>query len=141
MPQVAQGVRVAWLDPAAAWAAAVGAHAGTRFEAAAVARAALLYDDEKAGVREQQEWEAVIFPLHAGVGGADATNVDYDDRDLKDGAPEGASYTLPAAAVADKKFWADLQRDLTDHLFRNRTIDIMRNAELKLFSRPGRVGR
>ena len=68
MPQVAQGVRVAWLDPAAAWAAAVGTHAGTRFEAAAVARAALLYDDEKAGVREQQEWEAVIFPLHAGGG-------------------------------------------------------------------------
>jgi hypothetical protein len=137
MPQVAQGVRVAWLDPAAAWAAPIGARAGTRFEAAAVARAALLYDDEKAGLREQQQWEAVIFPLQASAGGGDAINVDYDDRDLRYAAPDGATYTLPAAAVADKRFWAGLQRELTDHLFRNRTMDIMRNAELKLFSRPG----
>jgi hypothetical protein len=137
VPHVAQGVRVTWLDPAAAWAASIGARAGTRFEAAAVARAALLYDDEKAGLREQQEWEAVVFPLTATVGGADAINVDYDDRDLRDTAPDGATYTLPAAAVADKKFWADLQRGLTDHLFRNRTMNIMRNRELKLFSRPG----
>ena len=137
MPQVAEGVRVAWLDPAAAWAASVGARGGNRFEAAAVARAALLYDDDKAGVREQQEWEAVIFPLQASAGGGDAVNVDYDDRDLRDAAPDRATYALPAAAVADKKFWAGLQRELTDHLFRNRTIDIMRNPELKLFSRPG----
>ena len=128
---------MAWLDPAAAWAATVGARGGTRFEAAAVARAALLYDDEKAGLREQQEWEAVIFPLQASAGGGDAVNVDYDDRDLRDAAPDGATYALPGAAVADKKFWAGLQRELTDHLFRNRTIDIMRNPELKLFSRPG----
>ena len=128
---------MAWLDPAAAWAASVGARGGTRFEAAAVARAALLYDDEKAGLREQQEWEAVIFPLQASAGGGDAMNVDYDDRDLRDAAPDRATYALPAAAVADKKFWAGLQRELTDHLFRNRTIDIMRNPELKLFSRPG----
>jgi uncharacterized protein DUF87 len=136
MPQVAQGVRVTWLDPAAAWAAPIGARGGTRFEAAAVARAALLYDDEKAGLREQQEWEAVVFPLTATAGGPEAINVDYDDRDLRDTAPDGATYTLPAAAVADKKFWADLQRGLTDHLFRNRTMNIMRNRELKLFSRP-----
>ncbi len=137
MPQVAAGVRVTFMDPAATWASQVGAVPGTRFEAAAVTRLQLLFDDEKSGLREQEEWEAVIFPLHQTVGGSDAVNVDYDDRDLRTDAPAGASYTMPEAKISDKKFWADLNRDLIDNVFRNRTMEVFRNTDLKLMSRPG----
>ena len=137
MPQVAAGVRVVFLDPAAPWGSQVGATPGTRFEAAAVARLQLLFDDEKSGLREQEEWEAVIFPLHESVGGSDAVHVDFDDRDLRSEVPTGASYTMSAAKISDKKFWADLNRDLIDNVFRNRTVEVFRNKDLKLMSRPG----
>src|SRR5690606_26084221 len=48
MPTVAEGVPVRWLDPAAPWAAAIGAVAtGLRHRAVVVATIDLLFDDTK----------------------------------------------------------------------------------------------
>jgi hypothetical protein len=137
-PDVADGTRVVHLDPAAAWASQVGASSsGRRLQAAVVARCQLLFDDEKADVREQQEWEAVWFPLDGALDPAQAITVDYDDRDLRDRAPDGAVYVLPSADITSKTFFSRAKQDLQDHLYRNRAIEVLQNRELKLFSRPG----
>lgn len=137
-PEVASGTPVRWADPASPWLATVGAAAGgNRYEAAAVARVKLRFDDEKADLVADEEWEAVLFPLDAQPDVANAVAVDYDDRDLRDGAPDGAVYVLPKAPVKDRRFWTELQRDLVDHLARNRTMEVFANRDLKLFSRPG----
>lgn len=137
-PEVASGTPVRWADPASPWLATVGAASGgNRFEAAAVARVRLRFDDEKADLVTDEEWEAVLFPLDTQPDVSTAVAVDYDDRDLRDAAPDGAVYVLPKAPVKDRRFWTDLQRNIVDHLVRNQTIEVFVNRDLKLYSRPG----
>lgn len=137
-PEVAAGTPVRWADNAAPWLREVGAAAGgNRYEAAAVARVRLRFDDEKADLVADTEWEAVLFPLREQPDVSTATAVDYDDRDLREAAPGGAVYVLPQAKVKDRRFWTDLQRDLVDHLVRNQTMEVLVNKDLKLYSRTG----
>ncbi len=138
MPTVADGVPVRHLAPDAPWAHAAGAVAGaTRLQAAAVARVRLRYDDDRADLLHDEEWEAVLTPLTATTDPAAARAVDYDDRDLVSEAPAGARYVLTDAPIAKKTYWSQLQRDIVDHLVRNRRLDVQANKVLKLWSRPG----
>jgi hypothetical protein len=138
LPEVAAGVPVRWLDPAAPWALQVGAVAGsTRYRAAAVVRVHLRFDDEKADLVHDEEWEAVLYPLTAETDPASALAVDYDDRDLTTQAPPAATYVLPGAPLKNKTFWSGLQRGIVDSLVRNRTTDIFVNKALKLYARVG----
>ncbi|MEY2400353.1 MAG: hypothetical protein QOJ08_464, partial [Ilumatobacteraceae bacterium] len=137
-PEAADGVPVRWADVAAPWVATVGGDPrGTRYEAAVVARVALRYDDEKADLVHDEEYEAVIFPLVDPVDATRSIAVDYDDRDLRPEAPNPCVYRLPNATVKDKAFWTRVERDLIDSLVRSRTVDLPANRTLKMFGRPG----
>lgn len=137
MPSVAAGVRVAFVDPSAPWIEQVGGHrAGTRNAASIVARVALRYDDAKAGLAHDDEYEAVLFPLPATVDVSRAIAVDHDDRDLVDVPPSGAVYRLCDASIDDAGFWRQTQRDLIDHLVRSRPLRLLANGDLDLVSRP-----
>jgi hypothetical protein len=138
MPKAAGGVPVRWVDPAAAWLAEVGGDpVGTVGEAALVARVALRYDETKADLVHDQEYEAVLFPLADHVDVSRAVAVDYDDRDLRDGAPEGWTYRLSGAPLDQSSFFKQVERDLVDHLSRSLTMEIPVNQDLKLYGRPG----
>ncbi|MEO5841943.1 MAG: DUF87 domain-containing protein [Acidimicrobiales bacterium] len=137
-PTIADGVPVYYLDPAAAWGSEVNARSGSkRLEAAVVARVKLLFDDEKADVREQQEWEAVFFPLNGALDASEARHVDYDDRDFRSTPPDSAVYVLPDAELKSKTYFAKAKTELQDHLYRTMTVEVLKNSELKLFSRVG----
>jgi hypothetical protein len=138
LPGVASGVAVRWADIASPWLATVGGDSrGSRYEASIVARVALRYDDDKAALVHDEEYEAVVFPLSEQVDVSRATAVDYDDRDLRTDAPSPCVYRLPNAPVKDKPFWTRIERDLIDYLVRSRTVDLQTNRELKLYGRPG----
>jgi hypothetical protein len=138
LPQVADGIPVRWADVAAPWLAEVGADPrGTRREAAMVARVLLRYDDDKADLVHDEEFEAVLFPLTDPIDVSRVVAVDYDDRDLRTDAPVGCTYRLPPSAVKAATTWTRLERDLIDHLVRAQTLEIQTNRDLKLFSRPG----
>jgi hypothetical protein len=138
MPEVAAGTVVRWIDPAAPWVAEVGGSSTTdRYEPAVVARVLLRYDDAKADLVHDEEYECVVYPLTETTDASRATAVDYDDRDLRDAAPDGAVYRLTSAPLKNKSFLSGIERDLTDHLAIGRSLEILCNAELKLFSRPG----
>jgi hypothetical protein len=130
-------VPVAYLDPGASWASTVAARPGTRLEAAVIGRVRLRYDETSIDVVHDEEYEAVLHPLPAGADVTGLRQVDYDDRDLLPAGPDGATYVLPAAAVTTARWWTDLQRALSDHLVRSRTLEVLTNPELKLWSRPG----
>jgi len=137
-PPVATGVTVSYLDPAAAWAAAVGAVAGsTRLRAFLAARVSLRYDDSAADVDEQEEFEAVYGPLDGGLDLASESQVDYDDRDFTTEPPAGAAFVLPQAPVAETKFFTQTAKDIQRHLVDRRALELQRNRALKLVSRPG----
>ena len=136
-PKVADGVPVRFIDPAAPWGAEVGLVPGsTRFQAGLALRVGLMFDDRKADVRQEQEWEAVITPLGDFVDVAAAVAVDHDDRDLLTDAPDGARYLPTPARIDTKTFYTELSTKLKDHLSRTLTIEVPHNAELKLYGRP-----
>jgi hypothetical protein len=137
-PAVAAGTTVSYLDPAAPWAAQVGATAGvTRLHAFIATRVSLRYDDTAAGIDEQQEFEALYGPLDAGLDLDSESVVDFDDRDFRGDAPPGATYVLPAAPVGEAKFFAQTGKDVQARLVANRALEIFRNKQLGLASRPG----
>jgi hypothetical protein len=138
MPEVASGVPVRWVDVAAPWLGDVGGDArGTLLAPAIVARLALRYDESKADLVHDAEYEAVIFPLGDTVDAGSAVPVDHDDRDLLADAPATATYRLVDAPIASKAFFSDIQRDLVDHLTRSLALDLPTNVGLKLYARPG----
>jgi hypothetical protein len=137
MPPVADGVPVSFLDAAAAWGAGVGAVAGgTTYAPAAVATVSLLFDEAKADLRHEEQWEAVLFPLGATPDPAAFVAVDHDERDFRPGPVGAASFAASDAPIATKAFWTSLRTGLTEQLLRSRSLTIQRNAELKLWSRP-----
>lgn len=134
MPKVADGVAVRYLDPAAPWAAAVGASpTGTAVQAGVVLRVSLLFDDAKASIREVQEWEAVLTPLGEVVDPAAAVTVDHDDRDLRTDAPPDVRYLPTEARIDTKGFYTDLSKRVKDMLIRDKTLTIPVNRTLKLW--------
>ena len=138
MPDVADGIPIRWVDVAALWLRdAGGSSAGKRLEAAIVARVILRYDDTKAGVALNQEFECVLNPLTETIDVSQAIPVDYDDRDLRVEPPTNPTYAIGNAPLNNKAYFANIGRDLRDHLARNLTIDIPINTDLKLYGRPG----
>jgi hypothetical protein len=63
--------------------------------------------------------------------------VDYDDRDLRaEPAGEGA-YVLPAVPLDDERFFREAARDVQRRLADRQALELFRNRELDLYSRPG----
>jgi hypothetical protein len=97
----------------------------------------LRYDEAKADLVHDEEYETVLYPLGEHVDVTTGAAIDYDDRDLRPAAPAAISYRLAAAPIAESSFWKRVTSDLTDHLTRSRALEIPVNGELKLYGRPG----
>ncbi|MEQ9569561.1 MAG: hypothetical protein RLN75_05180, partial [Longimicrobiales bacterium] len=139
MPGVAEGVRVTWLDPAAPWARKLGlGGASGRLEAGLAGRVRMLFDETKADLRHEVEWELVFAPpLGARVRPESMEAVDFDPRDFRDEPPQGARYVIPEAPLDRKSFINEVERNLRDRLHATLELTLLHNAELKLYSRPG----
>jgi len=137
-PQVADTVNVRYLDAGAAYAEELGAVAGGRkLQAGVAVRVEMLFDDTKAKLRHEAEWEAILTPLDGPLDPDDAMLVDYDDRDLMKKAPDNAVYILPDAKIKNKTYFSAAKTAVKDHLYREQEITLFRNASLKLYSRAG----
>jgi hypothetical protein len=137
-PAVAEGIEVVYLDPAAPWAADLGADpTGTTLAPAAAVTVQLLYDETRADVSHNEVYEAVIFPLDGLIDVEDVLSVDHDARDFQSEAPAGASYQLGNTKLQNKTFWTGLHSDIKNYLAANRSIEIWKCPGLKLYSRVG----
>ena len=138
LPQIADTVDVRYLDPGVDYADKLGASAsGKRLQAGLAVRVELLFDDTKAKLRHEAEWEAIITPLDGPLDPDDAVIVDYDDRDLVKEAPEAAVYVLPDAKIKNKTYFTSAQKAIKDHIYRNNELELLVNPSLKLYSRVG----
>lgn len=137
-PTVSSEARVCYLNPAAPWAREVGAGpGGGSLHAGLALRVKLLFDETKADLRHDEEWEAVLFPLEPNSSVQDAVAVDYDDRDFLAAPVQPAPFVLPSVDVQSADYFRSLKRDLQEHLYRSLTLDLFRNSALKLYSRAG----
>ena len=138
MPRVAENIEVRYLDAAASYIDLLGGSpAGKRLQAALAVRVKLLFDDTKAKLRHDAEWEAFIIPLSNNIDAEAAIQVDYDERDLLKDAPQNAVYRLPDAKIANKTFYRSAQSDIKNHLYREEELELLHNPALKLYSRIG----
>ena len=138
VPQVAEGIKVRYLDPAAHFVPALGlTESGIALQAAVAVRVHLLFDDTKAKLRHEAEWEAIITPLDGPVDANTAVVVDYDERDLVAEAPGDAVYRLPDAKIANKTYFKQAQTEIKNHIYREEQVELYHNRALKLYSRIG----
>jgi len=137
-PQTADNVQVRYLDPGVDYADDIGASAtGKRLKAGVAVRVEMLFDDTKAKLRHEVEWEAIITPLDGPLDPDDAIEVDYDDRDLISKEPDGAIYVLPDAKIKNKTYFTSAQKAIKDHIYSNEELELFYNSELKVYSRIG----
>lgn len=138
-PDVAAGVEVQYVDPSAPWLADVGGSpTGTRLTAGVATRVSLLFDDTKADLRHEVEWEAIISPIDDELDVDVAIEVDYDDRDLRsEPVADNPVFLLPEAKIHTKTLFSTAQTRLKDRLYRGETLELHTNPELKLTSRVG----
>ncbi len=137
-PQSADNVQVRYLDPGVNYADNIGASAtGKRLQAGVAVRVEMLFDDTKAKLRHEVEWEAIITPLDGPLDPDDAIVVDYDDRDLTSKEPESAVYILPDAKIKNKTYFTSAQKAIKDHIYSNEELELFYNNELKVYSRVG----
>jgi hypothetical protein len=139
MPEVADGVAVRYVDVAAPWLTDAGGDpTGSRLTAVVMARVQLRYDETKADLVHDEEFECVLVPLADTVDPGSVVGVDYDDRDLRvEPTVEPPVYRMTDAKIANKTFFSGIERDLRDHLYRTMSVTIPVNKELKLYGRPG----
>ncbi len=97
----------------------------------------LIYDDQYAKVNHQEEWEAVFFPLEESFDPANHFSVDYDSRDLRPGAPASGTFVLGEAPIDSAAYFKQAETDLKEWLYRSRKVEVLKNEQLKLYSRIG----
>lgn len=138
-PEVADGIDMFFIDPGSPWLGDVGGDPdGRRLVAGIAARVNLLFDDTKADLRHEVEWEAVISPVDDEIDVDDAVEVDYDDRDLRrEKVREDQVFVLPMAKIHTKTLFSKAQTQLKDKLYRGEALELFFNSELKLASRVG----
>ncbi len=137
-PTLPDGLGSKFVHPSAPWARELGLTVnGRRHVPYIAARVNLLFDETKAKLRENVEWEALIPFGSNGPDLDELVEVDYDDRDLVD-EPTSAdvAYVIDGVDLT-KTDLTTLQRELKARLHRTEMLTLQVNPELKLYSRPG----
>ena len=135
-PEVAPKVPVRYVTAGAPWLDQLGASGSQRMVAYLAARVDLLFDESRADLAHRETWEAII-PLNADGADLDGhITVDFDDRDFVADPPnDNIRYVLPPADLSATDV-RSIKTNLKTMLHGDETMQLWRNQELKLWSRP-----
>lgn len=138
-PELPDSLPVRYVTAGAPWLSDLdmGADPGSdRLQAVLAARVNLLFDERAADLRHSEEWEAIIPLTGDRLDMDQGIAVDFDDRDFTSDAPDNAVYVLPPFEISASGV-RSAQADLKSMLVADETIELMKNPELKMWSRPG----
>ena len=137
-PPVAKGIDVRYVRADAPWADDVGhSPTATRVTPALAVRMHLLYDETKADLRHEVEWEGIVRIDDDRIDPEDALEVDFDERDFDRDAAGELVYVLPDAPIDKSTFFTQTKTAFKDHLYRHESLQLFHNPELKAYSRVG----
>ena len=137
-PAVYSGIPVRYLRADAPWGDKVGlSPGGTRLVPALAVRMHLLYDETKADLRHEVEWEGVVRLDGVRIDPDDAVAIDFDDRDFTDSPAGDVVFVLPDATIDKSPLFTKAKADFKDHLYRNESLRLFHNPDLDAFSRVG----
>jgi hypothetical protein len=136
-PPVPDSLRVRYVAGGAPWLLDLDAEpGGDRLRPALAVRVGLLFDERAANLHHDDEWEAIVPITAEGYDVDSAIAVDFDDRDFSSEAPDSPVYILPASDVTAGAL-RKLPTAIKTRLVAEQTLTLLRNRELKLWSRPG----
>ena len=136
-PPVPDSLTVRYVRAGAPWLVDLDATpGGGRLQPALATRVGLIYDERAADLRHADTWEAIVPLVGDGFDVAGAIPVDFDDRDFTAEAPDGAVYVLPEDEITAGDL-RGVPSDIKNRLVADQTLTLLRNRELKLWSRPG----
>lgn len=136
-PPVPDSLSVRYARPASPWLTDLDASAGgDRLQPALAVRVGLIFDERAAKLRHTDEWEAIIPVGPDGFDVDGAIPVDFDDRDFATDAPDGSVYVLPPDDITATDI-RKVPSAIKNRLVADETLTLLRNTELKLWSRPG----
>ncbi|HUP17619.1 MAG TPA: DUF87 domain-containing protein [Acidimicrobiia bacterium] len=140
-PAAAPGMQVFFLDPAAPWAAKIGAvtSPAATLKPMVAATVNLLYDEAPARIEHREVFEAILTMPGQPMTDQNVIAVDHDVRDFTQTAPDGAQFSGPEHPIGKASFWTGLRTDLVDYLVASRRIRVWKNPGLKLYSRVGEL--
>jgi hypothetical protein len=101
--------------------------------------ARVFYGGTRAGLSHEEQL-ALLTPITDGAVAADwehAEAVDLSDKDLDKEPIAGAVFAALAPDAAKAKAYEKWKKDLTEGIFRSRSLEMFRSAEHKLASEPG----
>jgi hypothetical protein len=135
-PEVAAGIAVSELHPAAAWAGEVGHDPlGTTLTPAIALTVEVHFDEARAELEHTETWEAVVYPAPGDARTATFLEVDHDARDFV--PPGDGVYQASDAPLSQSSYFTKLAAAATRYLDRNETLVLERNRRLGATSRPG----
>lgn len=138
MPDVADGIDASFVTDSTPWLSEVGAGtSGNKLTPIVAATVDLLYDDQYADVSHTEEFEAIVLPLDDVVTSENLHIVDHDPRDFSERQPEGTGFAIVDEKIKNKTWWRDLEGSLKEYLYRDRSVTVFKNPDLKLYSRIG----
>ena len=136
-PEIAEGIAVNDLHPAAPWASQVGYDPqGTSVSAAIALTVEMHFDETRAGIDHTETWEAVVYPAPSDPAAASFIEVDHDVRDFAPTSGAGP-FVEPDAPLSQSSYFTKLSSSVKRHLDRNETLVLERNRTLKTTARPG----
>ena len=137
VPDVAAGVELGMLDPAAPWAGEAGFDPdGDHYEAAVAVGVEMRFDEARAGIDHTERWEAVATHLTSDPSDMVFVQVDHDPRDFLPVADDLA-FAAPEAAISQSSWFTRLEGAVRDRLDADERMTFLRNRALDAVSRPG----
>ena len=137
-PAVAEGIRVAVLDPSAAFAPLVGAVRGGRAMRVVIrARLTLSYPIPGQLQPAPQAWDAVWPHPAEALDIRQLLTIDVEERDLRGALPPQPEWLPCAAPIASAAWWRELSGQLISHILATASAEIFGHAEFSMTSRPG----
>lgn len=135
MPTVASGITVRWIDASLDAVAELGGDpAGTTAAPIVLAEIHARYDDTKLDLATDTTFTLAVAPLTDRLDATTARDVALDLSDLLDAADTTSGYRISKAPLGDAAAWKQFNRDLVDHVVRNRPLAVQVNKQLKLAS-------
>jgi len=136
-PTIADGIPVSALHPATGWADVVGWEPeGEKYHATIAISVSMRFDESRDGIDHAEQWEAVAPTLGVDPESMSFVEVDHDARDfvpLEDGLP----FVMPEAPIGDSRWFAKLGSVVKARLDVSETLELLRNDDLDVVSRPG----
>jgi hypothetical protein len=106
------------------------------YEPALLGLVSMYFTHTKSGLSQEQTVGRIIYPQEGGVVDWSEGEVTVEREELSAKPAQEALFTDPPQRLSDARRFKSLEKQFTDYLYRNVTLTLLHNPQLKLYSEP-----